>query len=153
MVMLRRLPTRAVATAAALFLLLVTLLPRPTSGSHVDPVYVGFNASCSDLSPAGATWEQFQISSVSDGTYSHGPLVVTLDVHAGTVTTIDWSSNLGVDGVFVKGGPGGYFYRYTSAATSDTGLTAPFNPAGQPFDPAHLLFCTEAPLETATPTM
>ena len=46
--------------------------------------------------------------------------------------TFDWTSNIGVDAVFVKGGPvGGNLYVYDPEATADTGLHAPAKPVRQ----------------------
>ncbi len=149
----RRYLTHTVGAIAAFVLLMLALLPQPTSGTHVEPVYVGYDAACSDLAPAGIEWDELQVSSVVDGTYSLGPLTVTLVVHEGQDRIlVDWSSNLGVDGVFVKGGPGGNFYDYGSGVSGDAGLSAPMNAGGNYHKPDHLLFCTSTPLNTATPT-
>ncbi len=72
--------------------------------------------------------DSFKIESPRDGTYVHGSFVVELtirDTEDGQV--FDWSSNLGVDMVVVKGGPVVNVYTY-DAATSGQGLHAPYNP-------------------------
>lgn len=145
----------AVVAAAALLLIILAMLPQPTSGDHVEPVYVDYNATCSDLAPAGTVWYELGISSVENGSYSRGPLTVTLTVYEiADGTAVDWSSNISVDGVFIKGGPGGNFYHYTAGATGDTSLTAPYNSgSGKLQSPNHILFCTKTPLVTPTPTM
>lgn len=152
--MKRRFWTHTIGAVAALVLFLLALLPQPTSGTHVEPVYVGYDAACSDLAPAGTEWNELEVTSVVDGTYSLGPLTVTLDVHESEDrVTVDWSSNLAVQGVFVQGGPGGNFYDYGSGVNVDTGLSAPMNPGGNYHKPDHLLFCTTTTLNTATPTL
>ena len=144
---------RALGLAAVFVLLVLSLLPRPSAGSHVDPVYVDYNASCSDLAPAGTDWDQMRVDTVEDGSFSAGGLTVSLDVHDGDdATIIDWSSNVAIDGVFVKGGPGGNFYHYNAPASGDGGLLPPVNPNnGKHYSPSHLLFCTTIP-DVPTPT-
>lgn len=178
----------AVAMLAIVVMLGLAVLTRPTSGSHVDPVYVGYDASCANLAPPGTVWHELRITPVADGVYSDEWITVSLDVHEGDDddddvhgdgddddddedTTVDWSANIGVDGVFVKGGPGGYFYRYVPATGDDTGLTAPrryddddddddFGEGGdddEHYDPEHMLFCAvvppNTPAATATPQL
>lgn len=138
-------------------LLLLALGTRAGWGNHREPVYVGYNARCSELAPHGVVWHQLKVSSVHDGSYSQGILTVTLDVERGEDRDlIAWSSNIGIDGVFVKGGPGGNFYGYRppgSQATSDTALVAPYNPnSGAHYTPGHMLFCTTTSLTPPTPT-
>ena len=120
------------------------------------------NATCAQLAPEGASWTEFKVEPVEDGTFSDGTLTVTIDVtdtEDGPV--FDWTSNIGVDAVFVKGGPGGLLYVYDPEATGDTGLHAPVNPSnGKFFGLSHVSFCydedqattttTEAPTTTST---
>ena len=65
-----------------------------------------------------------------------------------TGTSFDWSANMGVDAVFVKGGPGGNLYLYAPEATWGAGLTAP-NPGGQIPNIGHILFCYDVGLTQA----
>lgn len=145
---------RAAVPAIGLTLLVLALFARPGSGSHVVPVYVGYNATCDDLAPAGANWVELAVTSVATGTFSNGSLIVNLVIYQNEgATTADWTASDGVEGVFVKGGPGGYFYDYEPAARADSGLTAPANSNnGNHYNINHLLFCRTAPLNTATPT-
>src|SRR5690606_2596695 len=72
--------------------------------------------------------ESFKIESPREGTHVYGSFVVELtisDTEDGQV--FDWSSNLGVDMVVVKGGPVVNVYTY-DAATSGEGLHALYNP-------------------------
>ena len=126
------------------------------------PVEVGENATCADLAPEGATWVEFKVEPVADGTFSDGTLTVTIDVRdTAEGPVFDWTSNIGVDAVFVKGGPGGLLYVYDPPAesTGDTGLHAPVNPRNDKFfGLSHVSFCydkdqattTEAPTTTST---
>ena len=84
---------------------------------------------CADNVGAGQTWTQLKvdIDPLVDGVYSDGTLTVTIS-NAQNDKTFDWSSNIGVDAVIVKGGSDGtYLYRYDppTEQTSDSGLTSP----------------------------
>jgi LPXTG-motif cell wall-anchored protein len=137
---------------------LVWALPG-NAGATVDqdsttPTYlVDGNATCSDLAPEGATWTELKVEPVEDGTFTDGTLTVTIEV---TETDDDgalvfnWTSNIGVDAVFVKGGPGGLLYLYDES-TGDTGLHAPVNPQNQKFfGISHISFCYDADQPTTT---
>jgi LPXTG-motif cell wall-anchored protein len=112
------------------------------------------NPTCGALAPAGASWTEFKVEPVADGTFSDGTLTVTIDVtdtEDGPV--FDWTSNIGVDAVFVKGGPGGLLYLYDPPAesTGDTGLHAPVNPQNDKFfGLSHLSFCYDKDQATTT---
>jgi uncharacterized repeat protein (TIGR01451 family) len=99
-------------------------------------------SQCSLFEGSGQDWIEFkpQPEPPPSGDYSDGTLSVTITYTAATV--IDWSSNIGVDAVIVKGGPdGGYLYRYDppSEETSDTGLTLPSGGI------SHISFCYDLP--------
>lgn len=145
---------RALGVVFVFGLLAIALFPRASSGSHVAPISVGYNASCDDLSPSGTMWHEMEIDPVEDGTYSQGRLAVSINVTSENDTvTIGWSSNIAIDAVFVKGGPGGNFYHYSSPQDSDTELLPPLNPNnGKRFNPSHLLICTTTSLDTPTAT-
>src|SRR6266508_119347 len=93
------------------------------AGATVAPTFVSGNPSCQDID---SSWTELKIEPVSDQTKSDGTLSVTIDV---TGNTFDWTSNIGVDAVIVKGGPNANVYRYDPPAEvkSDTGLHSPFN--------------------------
>jgi LPXTG-motif cell wall-anchored protein len=122
--------------------------------STTPAVEVGENATCADLAPEGATWIEFKVEPVEDGTFSDGTLTVTIDVRdTDDGPVFDWTSNIGVDGVFVKGGPGGLLYVYDPPAesTGDTGLHAPVNPEnGKFFGLSHVSFCYDKDQATTT---
>src|SRR3990172_11780513 len=114
---------------------------------HPDPVgrtvqFVAGNPDCGDLSTDPNVIE-LKIQPVADGTYSDGTLTVTIDVRdtaGGPV--FDWTSNIPIGTVFVKGGPNGNLYTYTPPFTSDTNLHAPVNPSnGSYYGLSHISFC------------
>lgn len=110
----------------------------PAFGDHVEPVFVASNPNCASIE---STWDELKVEPVSDGTYSDGTLTVTVDVDG---SVFDWSSDIGVDAVLVKGGPDANLYRYDPPAeeTADTGLHAPTNPANDQFyGLSHISFC------------
>jgi hypothetical protein len=115
--------------------------------THVEPVFVADNPTCSDLVPG--TFE-LKVEPVSDGTFSDGTLTVTVDVRdTNDGQVFDWTSNIGVDAVFAKGGPNGNLYLYDPEATSDTGLHAPANDSGQWAGLSHISFCYDLNLDVS----
>lgn len=156
----------AVFTTLTLSMILLPLGDSEALASYVDPQTVSGNPTCRDFTGGGT---QFKIEDPSDltgkdsGTYTDGVLVVDLDIYTtGMGLEFDWSSNLGVDVVVVKGGPKANVYRYDPAATADTGLHSPFNPnSGKWYGLSHISFCyfpnettsTEAVNTTTTPTI
>jgi hypothetical protein len=79
-------------------------------------------------SPVELAGSSSRVQPVEDGTFSDGTLAVTIDVtDTADGPVFDWTSNIGVDAVFVKGGPGGLIYVYDPPAesTGDTGLRRP----------------------------
>jgi uncharacterized repeat protein (TIGR01451 family) len=131
--------------------------PGPPSGRGVQPVWVSDNPTCAELAAQfapGATWNELRLEngSLAPGTYPDtwgepGGLVVTIDAYDGTYAS--WSSPVGVDAVFVKGGVNGNLYQYDPTgfksgmeATSDTSLHTPINPnTSRPYGVSHLSFC------------
>jgi cell division septation protein DedD len=109
---------------------------------------------CTDLQGPGQTWSGYKLEGddLSNGLHTDGTLTVTISNLTGD--TFDWSSNMGVDGVVVKGGQqGSRLYRYDppSEVMVDTGLGVP-NPANNGI--SHISFCydEEQPTPTLTPT-
>src|SRR4029450_6974984 len=116
-------------------LLALSLIPALSFVLALDPVSVGAasvvptpvtgNTTCADLVP-GTT--ELKVEPVADGTYSDGTLSVTIDVRdTAEGQVFDFTANMGVDAVFVKGGPDGNLYLYNPEATADTGLHATVN--------------------------
>jgi hypothetical protein len=129
----------ALAAALGLFTVL------PASAASVIPTQESGNARC----PAGTT--ELKVEPVESGTFTDGTLTVTLVV---TGATFDWTSNIGVDVVIVKGGNVSNVYDYRPGeSTGDTGLSAPINPkTGEPFGLSHVSFCYDVEEPTTTTT-
>jgi LPXTG-motif cell wall-anchored protein len=135
------------ASMAAGGLLIVGALPGGAGAAvatHVTPTQVPGNAQC----PAGTT--ELKVEPVESGTFTDDTLTVTLVV---TGDTFNWTSNIGVDVVIVKGGPNSNVYTYDPESTGDTGLHAPINPnTDKPFGLSHVSFCYDVEEETTTTT-
>lgn len=116
------------------------------------PVPFDGNKTCADLAPPGSMWTEFKVEPVLSGNYTNGTLSVTLTVvDTASGPTVNWSSNIGVDAVVVKGGPGGNLYTYPGESTSGTGLHAPVNPEnGKYYGLSHISFCYDVDNPTTT---
>src|SRR5215211_2510847 len=129
-----------IAAAIILSLMGLFFVSNLAEAAHVTPVFVEGNATCAQLAP-GTT--ELKVEPVADGTYTDGTLSVTIDVRdtaAGQV--IDFTANMGIDAVFVKGGSGGNLYVFHPEVTADTDLHAPVNPANNTyFGISHISFC------------
>jgi LPXTG-motif cell wall-anchored protein len=128
-----------------------TRAPAQTPGPIVFPD----NPTCADLAPPGVTWTELKYEPVQDGQDSDGTLTVTVDVvpNEDTGPTFNWASNIGVDAVFVKGGPNGNLYLYDPESIGDTGLHAPTNAQnGKFFGLSHVSFCYDVDSGTTTTT-
>jgi LPXTG-motif cell wall-anchored protein len=131
---------------AAGALIIVGGLPGTAGATHVTPTEESGNAKC----PAGTT--ELKVEPVPEGpsTQSDGTLTVNLVV---TGDTFDWTSNIGVDVVIVKGGNVSNVYTYDPESTGDTGLHAPINPnTGKPFGLSHISFCYDVEQPTTSTT-
>lgn len=123
---------------------------------HVEPVFKDGNPSCKDFNNA---WTELKMEPVADGQKTDGTLTVTVTVDE-DAKTFDWSSNIGVDAVFAKGGPNGNLYTYDppAEATSDSGLHAPLNgespEEGDFYGLSHISFCydVESPSPSPSPS-
>ena len=86
--------------------------------THVDPIQGPNNPQTSNC-PAGTTG--FKLEPVQDGTFSDGTLTVTIDErNTSQGEVFDFTSNLPIAVVFVKGGPFGNEYVYNPPVTADT---------------------------------
>jgi hypothetical protein len=139
----------AVTTALAVGLAMSAL---PAVATHVEPETIRGNPTCSGLISDGII--ELKVEPVADGTFSDGTLTVTIDVRdTADGPVFDWTSNIGVDAVFVKGGPNGNLYVYDPEATADTGLHAPVNPNNDKFyGLSHISFCYDKDETTTPPT-
>lgn len=131
------------------------LLSAVCFGASVDPVYVpetgneAFEATkvvpgtaCSGT--LGVNYFAYKIEADEANNIANGPhpagngAVFTISNY--TKYVFDWSANVHVCGVYVKGGPGGNAYSYPGtpppANTSDTGLTTP----GGAYEISHITF-------------
>jgi len=149
-------PTLLVAAVAALALSLLWVM-SPALATHVVPTPINEgNPTCDDFAPEGEDWTQFKLQGddLADGTYTDGTLEVTIDnfvnSNSGTPGSFDWSSNIGVDAVFVKAGTDKHnLYLYDPEETSDTGLGPQ---AGQGNGISHISFCYDEDEESAPPS-
>jgi hypothetical protein len=120
----------------------VEMASRPSS---VEPILVEGNPTCGDL---GYGDVEFKIDPPASGIYDIGDGENTI-----TITTdgvyVDWTATLGIDAVFVKGGPAGNLYLYDPEALSDTGLHSPDNASGGPAAISHISFCYDYELEVS----
>ena len=156
-----RLRARHGALFIPLVLGMVLLGAFSAAADHVTPTFRSGNPSC----PAG--FNELKVEPVADGSYSDidetpGPLTVTLTVDE-TAKEIDWTSNIGVDVVIVKGGPNANIYTYNPESTGDSNLHAPENDNNNGwYGLSHVSFCYEventsspspsvSPSETETP--
>jgi hypothetical protein len=90
---------------------------------------------------------------VADGTFTDGTLIVTIDVRdTADGQVFDWTSNIGVDVVIVKGGNASNVYTYDPESTGDTGLHAPENRSGNFAGLSHISFCYDDGEEPTTTT-
>ncbi|MFP5333100.1 MAG: hypothetical protein ACLGHX_12180 [Acidimicrobiia bacterium] len=145
---------RRVAGATALMILfyvLQMLLQSPAAfAASVTPETTPgqVNPKCADLEGPGQTWLELKVDPNADGVYSDGTLTVTIS-NTTNDKSFDWSSNIGVDGVLVKGGnAGNHFYRYDppNEVTGDQGLSTP---DGKGDGISHISFCYD--IEQAEP--
>src|SRR5215216_4604408 len=91
------------SVAAILLVISVIFANTLVRAASVTPVVVPGNPSCQDQFP-GTT--ELKIEPVADGTYSDGTLTVTIDVRdTASGQVFDFTANMGIDGVIVKGGP------------------------------------------------
>jgi hypothetical protein len=137
-------------TAATLLMMAWAIFPTTAFATHVPPVQVDGNPTCGELSDGEV---ELKVEPVADGTFTDGTLTVTIDVReTADGPVFDWTSNIGVDAVFAKGGPTGNLYLYDppTEATSDTGLHAPVNASGKFAGLSHISFCYDKDVITTT---
>jgi LPXTG-motif cell wall-anchored protein len=157
----RRYALAGLASMGAGAVILVGALPgnvgaAPQQSTPSTTVVPG-NPTCGDLAPEGTSWTELKVEPVADGTFDDGVLFVTVDVRdTADGPVFDWTSNIGVDAVFVKGGPiGGTLYLYDPPAESmgDTGLHSPVNPQNNKFSGlSHISFCYDEDQATTSTT-
>lgn len=123
----------------------------PASATTDDPEEFDDNPTCGELAPEGVEWTEYKVDPVTGGPHGDGTLEVTITLHdTDDGPTFDWTSNIGIDGVFVKGGPGGNLYSYDESM-GDEGLHAPVNDMNDKYyGLSHISFCYDA--DDTTPT-
>jgi hypothetical protein len=133
-----------------LSLLIVSLLVLNTAlttvAQSVTPTPIAGNSTCSELVPGTI---EYKIDPPSGGTFTDGVLTVTITNYTGT--SFDFTSNIGIDAVFVKAASGGNLYVYNPETFGDTNLQSVTGPQGQLQDISHISFCYDDP-PTNTPT-
>jgi uncharacterized repeat protein (TIGR01451 family) len=133
-----------VVLAGTLALVVGLLAATFASASHVEPVPGPDNPGESDCPAGSVGWKYEPVSGGSglgDGTLSVS--ISVNDTDAGP--TFDFSANLPIVTVLVKGGPVGNTYAYAPAVTTDAGLHAPVNPSNDKYyGLSHLVFCYSA---------
>ena len=104
---------------------LLAAFAMPTLGATVmpTPIHDG-NPTCGDFN---AAWTQLKVEPPGNGQFTDGTLTVTItnfaNSNSGTPGSFDWSSNIGVDAVFVKAGNDRHhLYAYNPESTGDTAL-------------------------------
>lgn len=79
------------------------------------------------------------------GTYALGELGA-LTIVARDEKTISWKSDVDINCIFLKGGPGGNSYSYDLPARSDAGLSTPLDGEnGTPHRISHITICYTPP--------
>jgi hypothetical protein len=147
-------PVLAVTVAGTLVVALVIFYAGfPALAASVEPIEISGNQTCGALAAqfgGGQTWIEFKKDSgPADGVFGDGTLSVTVtnsDTHQ-----FDWSSNIGLDAVFVKASNGGFLYLYDPPgpeATADTDLIGSDRNAI-----SHISFCYDVEDTTTTTTV
>jgi hypothetical protein len=108
------------------------------------------NPTCGDFN---AGWTQLKVEPPGNGTFGDGTLEVTItnfvNSSSGEPGSFDWSSNIGVDAVFVKAGSDKHnLYVYNPESTGDTDLGPQ---AGTGNGISHISFCYDGGAEPSSP--
>lgn len=121
---------------------LVSVTAGAATAASVDPIFKAGNVTCTDV--MGPGFIELKVEPVADGTYSDGTLTVSVDEYdTASGEAFDFTANIPVQGVVVKGGPNANFYDYRPAGVlADTGLHAPVNADnGMYYGLSHISFC------------
>ena len=119
-----------------------------TSTKGIVPVLIRANPlTCTEMVCASPTFIKIEkgrdASSVSDytGRYALGSSG-TLTLIATDDSTIAWTSDVEINCIFMKGGPGGNSYWYDPPCRSDSGLSTPLDIVkGKPRAITHITIC------------
>ena len=137
---------RAIGGVGVLTVAMLAGTAGAVSAASVTPTPVNDgNPTCADFD---ASWTQLKIDGgqVGNGTFTDGTLEVTIsnfqNSSSGTPGSFDWSSNIGVDAVFVKAGNDKHnLFVYDPESTGDSDLGPQ---AGQGNGISHISFCYDA---------
>ncbi|HET7272538.1 MAG TPA: hypothetical protein VFI90_15805, partial [Rubrobacter sp.] len=127
--------------------------PGAASGDGIQPTLIQGNPDCSDIS--GGPYRELKVDNVNgpfNGTYTSNDGLLTVTISNSTSQYFDWSSNMGVDAVIVKGGDAGdsYVYDPPKEDTADTDLHPPVNPNnGELYGISHVSFCYDLELQVS----
>ncbi|MET0909729.1 MAG: DUF11 domain-containing protein [Ilumatobacteraceae bacterium] len=113
--------------------------PGPPSADGVQPVIADTQSSNDDCGQLGF---DHGISIAGNGQASSGTLTITVSGYNSPTGFADWSSNLPIHGVYVKGGPsGGNLFNYPAGDTGDQDLHTPQKSDGGYYGVSHLALC------------
>ena len=134
---------RKVGWLSAAAMLAVAALAPAVHAASVTPTPINSgNPTCASFN---ASWTQFKLegAALANGTYTDGTLQVTISGYTGSVSatpgSFDWTSNIGVDAVFVKAGSIRHnLFVYAPESTGDTDLGPQ---AGRGNGISHISFC------------
>ena len=143
---------------------------RSSESLYVDPVVVSGTAGA-DCASAGAELDidgsenwlscKLDFDEIASGEYEFPEdeefeneecnelLEIVMEIYDGNGQEFDWSSNIGIAAVLVKGGPDANFYAYDAPVSADEGLHAPQCPGaeGEWCDLSFITFCVAPNLE------
>ena len=134
--------SRAIGGIGVLTVAMLAGTAGAASAASVTPTPVNDgNPTCADFD---AGWTQLKVDGgLGNGTFTDGTLEVTIsnfqNSSSGNPGSFDWSSNIGVDAVFVKAGNDKHnLYEYSPESSGDTDLGPQ---AGQGNGISHISFC------------
>jgi uncharacterized repeat protein (TIGR01451 family) len=114
-------------------------VPGPPSAQGVQPVIADTRSSNDDCGQLGF---DHGLSIPGNGSASRGDLTVTISGTNSPTGFVDWSSNLPIHGVYVKGGPsGGNLFSYPAGDTGDQDLHTPQKADGGYYGVSHIAVC------------
>jgi uncharacterized repeat protein (TIGR01451 family) len=121
-------------------------LPGPPSADGVVPVIRDTQSSSDECGELGF---DHGVSITGNGSVSSGDRTMTVSGSDSPTGFVDWSSNLPIHGVYVKGGPsGGNLFAYPGGDTGDQDLHTPRKLGGGFYAVSHVAFCwNDATLE------
>ncbi len=143
--------TSATLAFGAIALLGAAMMPQISAAASVTPIVVSGNPSCKDLIDPATELPYVNGFKLPDEpppsgesttyTYPGSSYSVTVTIDSNGVY-FDWTSEIDVDAVIVKGSNSANVYVYSpAAALGDTVLNPPVNASGDPAAISHIEFC------------